>query len=1233
MATEKEFPVGALLENRYRILNVIGTGGMGTLYRVSDEARDGEIVALKIVHLRGSAAEAAESVARFQREFQLLTQLRHPNLVSVYDYGVTTAGELYFTMEWVEGGDLEPGKRFLKPEATIGVMVQVCRALAYLHARGVIHGDLKPANVLLTGDWVKLVDFGVAYEVRSPEDRARYYTPGYAAPETRQPQPIDQRSDLYSLGAMWYTLLVGQPPMFMPGPGRERLIRFALDEALEAQSQIPAAMGAVIARLMATSPDDRYDSADEVIEAVNEIMGSAYELETRETAASYALRTHFVNREAEIEVLQTVWKKAQTDEGKLVLISGESGVGKTRLVTELEVQAELEGARVIWGQCLESGGSAYHPWREVLRVLVRYVEAGGETAMQRAGPVLATVLPELWGREYMSALEPPADLTPQAAQQRLNDAILQVLQTAAGLRPTVVVIENAHWADEATLELLRFLARIPGCVGLLICVTYRDDEVEADHVLETLAGAVSRSDHRHYGEQVQRIRVGRLSPEVTTELVRSMLGLEQLPGLLIERVQQTTGGNAFFVQEMIRSLAAEGEVLRRTVDGWQINRDVLEETRLPEGIQQTVLRRLNQLSEEGQRVLNWAAVVGMVFWEGGVAEAGQVPWQRVRIALREGLEQELVVVRDETSLAGEREYLFLNPTVWEVSYDSIPQEERRDYHGRVAAWLMARSDGEASERLGLIAEHLERAGQIEQAVDYLHWAGELAAAQFANTEAIDYLSRAIDLMPEKDWNRWYDILLIREKIYSLQGARSDQDQDLTALEELAEVLDDEHRRIEVALHRIGYAEAIGDYPAAIVSARQAVALAQAAGDVESEARAYFEWGRVIWRQGDYVAARPSLEQGLALARSAGLPQVEAGSLRILGEAAFMSREGNFTEGKGYLEQSLRICREIGDRQGEGETLNLLGSLHTAEGDYDEARVCLEQTLHIAQEIGDRRFEGFAIGNLGRLLGDQGDYTQAREHYEKTLHILRETGDRLYEGFTFAMLGALCRDQGDYTQAQAHLEQTLAIEREVGSLIIRVRGLSELSILYRDQGDYRAALEYAQQAVQAVRQSDALLFQAMAWVALGNALEGLERLEEAADAYQQILAMRSELSLYDLIVDSLAGLTRVLLAQDDLAQAQTHVEAILSRLETKPLNRMREPFRVGLTCYRVLHANGEPRAEDILRTVYDLLQERAANIADEDLRRLFLENVPAHREIVSEWASLPREEPRGQRISE
>ncbi len=1154
-----ESKVGELIENRYRVLDEVDKGGMGTLYRVSDETQAGKIVALKMVRLK-DASQVHKRVEHFQREFRLLTQLYHPNLVSVHDYGITTERQLYFTMDWIEGQDLEPHGCRLNVETSIAIIVQICRALAYLHSRGVVHGDLKPGNVLLVDTRVKLVDFGVALEMRSPKTLTHYYSPGYSAPEMKESRPLDHRADLYSLGALWYALLMGEPPLFILAP--EQMIRFSLHEALEGHDL--ANIGGAIIKLLSSSPDERYTSADEVIEVINQVTKSDYQLETEETASSYALRTQFVNREAELEVLDELWKQAQSDEGKLVLISGGNGVGKSRLIRELEVPAELAGARVVWGQCVERGGRAYHPWREALRVLARYVEVADKGMMQQIGPVLATLLPELWEREYMASRSSSAEIEAQAAQLRLNNAIVSIMRAAASLRPTMIVIENVHWADEATLEMLGFLARIPMPKGLLVCVTYRSDEISPGNPLLSLSG-----------EQVQRIPLQTLSFEVTADLVCSMLGLEQAPSLLMERVQQTTEGNAFFVQELIRSLAAEGKVLRRTMRGWEVDGEALRKAQLPESIRQVVRRRLGQLSAEGQQVLRWAAVMGIVFWEGGVAEVGQVTWQQVRVALSEGMEQKLVVMRDETSFAGEREYLFFNPIVQEVSYESVSRDERREFHSRVAAWLLIRSGKRAGEHLSLIADHMEDAGQAEQAVAYLHRAGEQAAAQFANAEAITHFGRALALTSQDALSKRHALLLSREKVYDVQGMRQAQARDLATLEELAHTLDDDRRRAKVALRQAHYADVTGDYPAAITAAQTAIRLVQAAGDIYQEAAGYQQWGTALWHQGSFGDAREQLNRALALAQVAVVRKVEADCLHSLHVVSWF--EGDYGNSRRFVEQALHIYREIGARQGECQTLSGIGHLFISQGNYAKARVYYEQTLHICCEIGDRQGESAALNDLGSVALRQGDYDSQRTHCEQALRIYREIGDRRGEGIV----------------------------------------LDSLSLNFHQKGDDEAAQEYAQQALRLAQDLGIYYLQGYAWTHLGHALAGLGHLTKAANAYRQALDIRHESGKSSLAIESLAGLVRVSLAQGNLALAQT--EEILAYLEDNSLDGTEESLRTYLTCYQALQVNDAPRAQSILNVAHRMLQEQAAEITDQSLRRSFLENVPYHREIVREFS--------------
>ncbi|MCP4529207.1 MAG: hypothetical protein GY833_25350, partial [Aestuariibacter sp.] len=191
----------------------------------------------------------------------------------------------------------------------------------------------------------------------------------------------------------------------------------------------------------------------------------------------------------------------------------------------------------------------------------------------------------------------------------------------------------------------------------------------------------------------------------------------------------------------------------------------LERTHLPDLIRQVVWQRLAHLSPTAQRVLQWAAVLGPVFWDGAVEVIGQVPREQVEAALQESIDQELIVERQACALAGQREYLFTNPTVREVNFESFPADLLQDAHRQTAAWLIAHGEEQIGEYLGQIAEHLERAGETELAVIYLCQAGEQSAAQFANAEATGCFGRALRLTPQDDLETRYLLLRKREKVY------------------------------------------------------------------------------------------------------------------------------------------------------------------------------------------------------------------------------------------------------------------------------------------------------------------------------------------------------------------------------------------------------------------------------------------------------------------------------------
>jgi tetratricopeptide (TPR) repeat protein len=249
----------------------------------------------------------------------------------------------------------------------------------------------------------------------------------------------------------------------------------------------------------------------------------------------------------------------------------------------------------------------------------------------------------------------------------------------------------------------------------------------------------------------------------------------------------------------------------------------------------------------------------------------------------------------------------------------------------------------------------------------------------------------------------------------------------------------------------------------------------------------------------------------------------------------------------------------------------------------------------------------------------GNYAEATAYWQQSLPISQEIGDRPAEASALSNLGEAARSQGDYAQAKAYYEQRLRICRETGELYGKCIALVNLSLVSHNLGDDKIALEYGQQALQLTQNIGVRTHQGYALTNLGHAMEGLGRLPEAADAYGRAATLRRELGEHHMAMESTAGLARVCLAQGDSAQAQTWIEEILSYLDSgNTLDGTDEPLRIYHTCYCVLRANQDPRARAILQTAHQMVQERAAKISDEALRRSFLENERTNRELIAAW---------------
>jgi len=977
------------------------------------------------------------------------------------------------------------------------------------------------------------------------------------------------------------------------------------------------------------------------------------------------LASPLVGRDTEFRALQEAVARLRKGIGGTVTVVGEAGIGKSRLVTECRSGAQA-APPVQWieGRCLSyATGVSYSLWVDALRGFVSLPADASPTDATRAlREQVHAYCPNRAGEVYPFLARMMSLPLTGSAENRLRGldaeglqvltfrAVEALVECAAQQKPLVLACEDLHWADPTSLALLEQLLPLTDRVPLLLICVHRP---EKDHGCWRIKESVDQL----YGHRHTDLWLDPLTDQESADLVGHLLHIEELPRRLRAHILGHAEGNPFYVEEILRSLIDRGIIAHdETTRRWSATRDV-DDIPMPDTLHGVLLARIDRLPQEARHLLQLASVIGRIFERRVLESISQraSDLDENLVALQRA---QMIYTQSHTAAALPADYIFKHQLTQEAAYESLLRRKRCVLHRRVAEALEQLFPERVREQPGLMAYHWERAGEVQRAILYLRRAAERAAAQYANEEAIGCLGRALVLTPEDDMETRFALLLARERVYDVLGDREAQDRDLVALERLAEAYGDQAKQAEAAVRRARYLQRIDEREEAASAAQAAVRLAQAAQDVRLEATAFFEEVRAS-RWDDRETQQRYLERALVMARRAGLRQVEAdvlialswvlgcltesgracweqglsicrqigdrrregGALRDMGGALVIS-QGKWTEGEQYLRQALDLSRETGDRQLELGTLRTLGyKLFYQDGDVTGRRNQAEQELRISREIRDRYWEGEALFGLGRTCAALSEFATARGHFEQALPIYRARGSRVDEGWGLVYLGLVDHFQGDYAAARACYEQALDIGRETGDAHVYARALMHLGLLSHHLGDDAAAEAYGQQTLEVGPSLD------MGWsvdliyvfCVLGHALLGLGRPAKAAESYWQCLARHREWGRRYLTPEPLAGLARVALAQGDPAEALAHVQEILDCITEHPaLVGTLEPLRIYLTCYRVLEANGDPRAEEILHAAYHLLQERAARIEDEALQHSYLENVAAHREIVTLW---------------
>jgi tetratricopeptide (TPR) repeat protein len=732
---------GSILAGRYRLMDELGRGGMGVVFRAVDEKLERQ-VAVKVLPAAGSSPELRE---RLLREARAAAALNHPGIVAVHDVG-EHMGTPFFVMELVAGASLHDKRPVELPEI-VRIACSICDALEHAHAHGVVHRDLKPENVLFTtgtSRTLKLADLGVAVHAaashRITDSGAIVGTVSYMAPEQALGEPVDGRADLYALGVLLYELVTGRLPFTGAKPLEviSQHVHAPVVPPRALRPGIPPGLDAAIVKLLAKQPAQRFASAAEAraslcgsLDAAPASLEAPPALKILEALS----RGKLVGRDAELSEARELWRRARGGTGHCLLISGEPGAGKTRLARELLIQAALDGGLVLSGACYEyEAATPYLPFAQAFRQLVRDSDDDAlRTLVGDAAPRLAKLAPEIESR--LGPFGERAELAPHEERLLFFDAVGQVLSNAARVRPVCLYIDDLHWSDASSLVLLAHLLRRLQAERVLFVASYRELELDRAHPLS--AALVDWNRER----LTTRIALKRFGPDQTREQLAALLN-EPVTADFSDAVHRETEGNPFFVEEVLKALIEQGAV-RRESGRWR--RDEVEGLAIPQSVKAAVGHRLDRVSPETNEVLRAAAVLGKSF---DFKELVEVAGERGEDALLDAVDaavcaQLLVAGRDET-------FSFTHDKIREVLYDELNPIRRRRLHRRTAEGLERLRESRAipAEKL---AHHFHEAGEHERGFTWAKQAGDEAYRVFAYDEAVDAYSRASDCAQALGW--------------------------------------------------------------------------------------------------------------------------------------------------------------------------------------------------------------------------------------------------------------------------------------------------------------------------------------------------------------------------------------------------------------------------------------------------------------------------------------------------